>query len=129
MDGSGRFCAVVNCMDGMVQIPVINFLKARLEVDFVDSITEPGPVRILAERADDGILDSILHRLRVSIEKHGSEAVAVVGHHDCTGNPAPDAAQKRHIKKAVCFLQDIFPDRKILALWVDSQWQVSELAV
>jgi hypothetical protein len=42
------FCTVVNCIDGRVQLPVIEFLKNRFGVDFVDCITEAAPVRILA---------------------------------------------------------------------------------
>ena len=43
------FCTVVNCMDGRVQLPVIRYLQDRIEVLYVDSVTEPGPVRSLAE--------------------------------------------------------------------------------
>jgi len=37
------FCTAVNCMDGRVQLPVINYLKERFSANYVDMITEPGP--------------------------------------------------------------------------------------
>ena len=83
-----RFCTAINCMDGRVQIPVIQYLKDRFDADYVDAVTEPGPNRILAEDADTRIRQSIDRRVGISVEGHGSVGIAVVGHHDCAGNPA-----------------------------------------
>ncbi|MGI9568583.1 MAG: carbonic anhydrase, partial [Desulfobulbia bacterium] len=33
-----RFCSVISCMDGRVQLPVIRYLQKRFNVDYVDSI-------------------------------------------------------------------------------------------
>ena len=52
------YCTVINCMDGMVQLPAINYLKERFEVDYVDSITGPGPNLILAQQTAH-MLDAI----------------------------------------------------------------------
>jgi hypothetical protein len=46
------FYTAINCMDGRVQMPVINYLAARFGADFVDSVTEAGPVLYLAEKPD-----------------------------------------------------------------------------
>jgi len=48
--GSKSFAAAINCMDGRTQIPVIDYVKRRFRVDHVDMITEPRPIRILAEQ-------------------------------------------------------------------------------
>ncbi len=37
------FCTAINCMDGRTQLPVIEFLKNKLSVEYVDTVTEPGP--------------------------------------------------------------------------------------
>ncbi len=55
------FCTVVNCIDGRVQLPVINYLADYFDVDYVDSITEAGPVAILAEKQSSDIAESILN--------------------------------------------------------------------
>lgn len=50
-----KFCTAINCMDGRVQLPVINYLKKHFKVNYVGSITEPGEVGrdfLLAEIID-----------------------------------------------------------------------------
>ena len=81
-----KFCTAINCMDGRVQLPVIKYLQKRVNAEHVDMITEPGPALILAARDKPKLVESILDRLRISVEKHGSKAVAIVAHHDCAGN-------------------------------------------
>ena len=96
-----RFCSVINCMDGRVQLPVIRYLQKRFNVDFVDSITEAGPNLILSEAKKASSTQAIFERLKISVENHHSVGVAIVGHHDCAGNPAPKDDQIEQIKKAI----------------------------
>ncbi len=121
------FCTVVNCMDGRVQLPVISYLKKRFGAEYVDSITEPGPNRILAEQQDETLIASILNRLEISVNKHQSVGIAVTGHHDCAGNPTSEAIQKRQIQDAVRFLRQTYPNIEIIGLWIDEHWQVNEI--
>ena len=65
-----RFCTVINCMDGRIQMPVIQYLCRRFNVEWVDSITEPGPNLILSEKKDDLLVQSIIKRLDISVNKH-----------------------------------------------------------
>ena len=116
-------------MDGRVQLPVIVYLKDFFNVKYVDSITEAGPVRILAEEKPACLFDSIINRIKLSIEKHGSKAVAVVGHYDCAGNPQPQTTQEMQIRKAVSCLAKRFPDIKIIGLWVNEKWEVQKLPI
>ena len=37
------FFTTIKCKDGRVQLPVISYLQKRFNVQYVDSITEPGP--------------------------------------------------------------------------------------
>ena len=99
-----RFCTVINCMDGRVQLPVIKYLQQRFNAEFVDSITEPGPNLILSEEKSTALLQSILERLKISIEHHKSVGIAVVGHHDCAGIPTPKDDQIVQLQKAVHLL-------------------------
>ncbi|MDQ7033188.1 MAG: hypothetical protein Q9M37_10825 [Desulfonauticus sp.] len=122
-----KFCTVINCMDGRVQLPVINYLLKRFNVDYVDSITEPGPILILAEQKNKTLIDSILARVNVSIEKHSSVGIAVVGHYDCAGNPVSKDVQLQQLQKAVQFLREKY-DVPIISLWVDENWQVEEIS-
>ena len=121
------FCTVINCMDGRTQIPVIRYLQDKFGVDYVDSITEPGPNLILAEGKRTDLINSILARLEISMGAHNSVGIAVVGHHGCAGNPAPQDVQIAHIKKAIQFLRQHYK-AEIIGLWVDSKWEVEEIA-
>jgi len=114
-------------MDGRVQLPVITFLKERFRVDYVDVISEPGPNRILAEQAESARVESILHRVNISVEKHGSKGIAIVGHYDCAGNPAEKGEQLSHLQTAIDFLGNHYGGVDIIGLWVDDQWQVTEV--
>ncbi|RLD17020.1 hypothetical protein DRI50_00435 [candidate division KSB1 bacterium] len=122
-----RFCTVINCMDGRVQLPVIKYLLKRFNAEYVDSITEAGPNRILAEQKDAHSIESILKRLKISIENHGSIGIAIVGHHDCAGNPAPKKRQIAHIVEAVKFIRQQYPETETVGLWVDENWKVNEI--
>ena len=123
------FATAINCMDGRVQLPAIHYLKDRFGVNFIDTITEPGPNRILAEQKDKPRLSSILDRLKISIEKHGSRQVAVIGHHDCAGNPASKDEQITHIQKAAAFIRSRYPHAEVIGVWIDENQQIEEIGV
>lgn len=122
-----QFCTVVNCMDGRVQLPVISYLKKRFSAEYVDAITEAGPNRILAEEAPYGNLESIYKRLDISVFKHGSGGIAVVGHHDCAGNPEHKDVQIEHVRKAITVLERKYKNIDIIGLWVDENWTVHDI--
>ena len=121
------FCTAINCMDGRVQTPVNAYLRKRFKAEFVDTITEAGPNRILAEGKDLTTIHSILNRLKISVERHHSTGIAIVGHHDCAGNPAPEAIQIDHLHKSMQWLHRNFPQVDIAGIWVNAQWQSVEI--
>ena len=113
-------------MDGRVQLPVIQYLQKRFNVDFVDSVTEAGPNLVLSEAEDPGLVQSILTRVNVSVEHHGSAGIAIVGHHSCIGNPASWDEQVVHTQNAVRLLRQQYNNVEVTGLWVDSFWDVHE---
>ncbi len=113
------FCTAINCMDGRTQDPVNTYLKELFGVCWVDEITEPGPIRILAEQQPQELFGSIIKRLEISLYKHESKALALVAHADCAGNPEPEEVQYSQIKQALANMRALYPDIKIIALWVD----------
>lgn len=122
-----EFCTAINCMDGRVQLPVIGFLRERLGARYVDVVTEPGPSRILALHDDVRLVGSILRRVDISVERHGSGAIAVVAHHDCAGNPVGDEEQIDHLQEAVRLVSSRYPELEVIGLWVDDEWHVEEM--
>jgi hypothetical protein len=118
------FCTAVNCIDGRVQVPVIRYLQEQYGVRYVDVVTEPGPVRALAEPSDSETKRSVLRRVRVSIEAHGSELIAVVAHAECAGNPVDDEEQRQQLARSAEYLAESFPVASVIGLWVDDGWTV-----
>ncbi|MBP9002381.1 MAG: hypothetical protein KBH78_01990 [Candidatus Hydrogenedentes bacterium] len=127
--GHGSFVAVVNCMDGRVQESVARFAKTRFSADYADTITEPGPIRALAEDPDRGESLSIRRRLEISLLKHRAAGIVVAGHGDCAGNPQPREVQEAQLTRAAQTLHRWFPDVPVIRVWVRPEdWEVEELA-
>lgn len=121
------FFTAVNCIDGRVQLPVINYLMGCYEVAFVDSVTESGPVAVLAEMQDSVKSRSILERIDVSVKKHKSLGIAVIAHYDCAGNPVSKEVQIQQLKIATEFIRGKYPEVETIGLWVDENWVAGEV--
>lgn len=119
---SGTFGTAINCMDGRTQRPVIDLVMKRFGVDYVDMITEPGPVRIISEQMDLATVQSIRHRLQISMSKHRSKGVAVVGHYDCAANPTDVSVQLRQIMDSAELVRSWGFDKDVVGLWIDEHW-------
>lgn len=122
-----KYCTVINCMDGRVQLPAIRYLQQRFNVEYVDTITEAGPNLILSKQKNHQVIQSIFERLEISIRNHNSVGVAIVGHHDCAGNPAKKVEQIKHIQKATQLLQKQYESIEIIGLWVNDKWEIQEV--
>ncbi len=119
-----RFATAINCMDGRVQKPVLEYMQESFAVDYVDMITEPGPNKILFEGRDKDIIEFVRKKVEISVEKHSSQIIAIVAHHDCAGNPESEDVQKEHLRKAVKVIVSWgFPVGKVIALWLDENFK------
>ncbi len=119
------FATAINCMDGRTQLPVIEWMLKEQHVEHVDMVTEAGPNRILAENNDALLINSIRNRVELSVNKHGSKLIAIVGHHDCAGNPADKDEQLRQLQAAARLVQKWGLQAKLVLLWVNEDWRVS----
>jgi len=123
---SGKFVTAVNCMDGRTQLSVNEYMRKKYGVDYVDTVTETGPDKILAEEGPKS--ESIRERVDISVKKHGSKAIAIVAHYDCAGNPVDKETHLRHIKKAAETLKKWLPDVEVIGLWVGEDWKAGKVA-
>ncbi|HDS29131.1 MAG TPA: hypothetical protein ENN96_01460 [Candidatus Acetothermia bacterium] len=123
------FCTVIDCMDGRVQRSVLEYMTARFGVPYVDTVTAPGPNGILSRRDDAAALQAILRCVDVSIRKHNTVGVAVVGHYDCGGNPGDRSHQDADTREAVRYLREKYPHMVVIGLWVDASQNVEELEI
>jgi len=128
----GTFVTAINCMDGRVQDAVKNYMQKKYGVDFVDAITEPGPNKILADAksnpsASSGqVIENIKKRVAISVEKHGSKVIAIVGHHDCAGNPVAKEEQIKHLKEAKKVVEGFGFPVEVILLFVEGDWATIE---
>ena len=121
------FATAINCMDGRVQVPVIDWLRRQYGADYVDMITEPGPERLLAEGKDLMASASIRRRLEISVNRHNSKLVAIAGHHDCAGNPIDKETQLEQIHAAMNTVESWNFKVEFIGLRVDENWEVREV--
>lgn len=114
-------------MDGRVQLPVIEWMKVHFSADFVDMITEPGPNKILADNDNIHLIQSLKKRVEISVLKHASSQIAIVGHADCAGNPVNKETQLKQIKAAIRTIQSWGFQIPVVGLWVDDNWTVHKI--
>lgn len=118
----GKFATSVSCMDGRIQIPLTNWIKENFSVDYVDTITEPGIDRQVADNTD---LESIKTKVGISINKHESELIVVSGHYDCAGNPVSNEEHITQIKKGIEVISSWNLGVKVVGVWVDDMWKIN----
>ena len=122
-----KFGTLVNCTDGRVQYPVMDYLKKKYDFDFFDAANEAGPLRTLTKNSDKCRLITLKEQIRTSLEEHNSKFIALVGHHDCTDNPGDRAFQENQMDKALDYLQRSFGTSiRYVGLYVNEQWEVEE---
>ena len=121
------FATVINCMDGRTQLPAIEYIMNTYKVDFVDSITEAGPNGILAQGTDSITIDSIMKRIDISVHKHGSHMIFLVGHYDCAGNPGPKEKQVADVQNGITRIKESYPEVDVRGLWIGESWETSEI--
>jgi len=118
----GKFATSVSCMDGRIQIPLTNWIKENFSVDYVDTITEPGIDKLVADNTD---LESIKIKVGISINKHESELIVVSGHYDCAGNPVSNEEHITQIKKGIEVISSWNLGAKVVGVWVDDTWKIN----
>lgn len=117
------FATAINCMDGRVQLPVIEWMKDKYSVEYIDMITAAGPNNVLLN-GEQSEVDSIIAKVQISYEKHGSEVIAIVGHHDCAGNPVSKEEQIIQIKECMNKIHSWEFPLDVVGLFVNENWEV-----
>ena len=112
----------LNCIDGRVQLPVIEWITRHSGAENVDMITEPGMDGLLADKQSD--IASIVSKVKLSIDLNHADAIYLAGHHNCGGNAVSDSDHRCDICAGVERIQPFFPGHKVYGLWVNDHWQV-----
>jgi hypothetical protein len=122
-----RFGTLINCMDGRVQDSVSHWLKVHHQLDYLDTITEVGPNKLLAEGGPEVIVP-LRRKVEISIHVHKSSLVALVGHYDCSGNPSGRKEQIVQIKQGMELIRLWKLPVTVIGLWVNEQGAVEPVA-
>lgn len=122
-----EFAAAITCIDGRAQQPIIDYMKNKYGIKYLDMITEAGPNKIVADQQDMIVINSIKKKLDISISVHGSKVIAVVGHYDCAGNPVGEEEHIEYIRSAVNNVKAWGLNVEVIGLWVNHEWQVIEI--
>jgi len=120
-----KFAVCLNCMDGRIQLPVIQWIKKHYEVDFVDMITEPGMDGVLGELNSD--IKDIITKLEISVDKHGSQYIFIGGHYDCLGHPVDNETHKKDVMVAVERIKKLKSSCKVIGLWISNKLSVQKI--
>ena len=117
---SGKFGTVINCIDGRVQIPVSNWIKENYHLDYVDTITEPGPEKVLSDKNIEKLFE-LKSKVQISVKFHSSKILAIAGHRDCADNLVSKEMQLGQIKKSINVIKSWKLPINTIGLWVNEQ--------
>lgn len=115
-----KFATAITCIDGRVQQPVVEWVRSRFNVRYVDLITEPGPDLVLAQ-GDADVVAWIVQRVLFSITHHNSQTVVLAGHDTCAANPVSKQEHFEQILEGMRNLISCELPARIVGLWVN-EW-------
>ncbi len=123
----GTFGTAISCIDGRVQGPVGAWVKANARVDYVDTVTVPGPDQVLTQGASD-VIAALRRSVEISVNAHGSKIVAVAGHYDCAAFPTDREGHAAAIRAAVNVVRGWGLPVVVVGLWVNDRWEIEQVA-
>ncbi len=122
-----RFGTAINCIDVRTQQAVIHYMKQNHHVDTVDMVTFPGADGIFSSRERSREVGLARRAVSISVKRHSSRVIAVVGHYDCAGNPGDREHHYAHIQKAVREVCSWNFPVQIIGLYVNDKWKIEEV--
>jgi hypothetical protein len=125
--GNFKFGTAINCIDGRTQEVVMDHMKQKYNIDGVDMVTFPGADGIISNQEHPDEIVFVRRAVSISIEKHGSRIIAVVGHYDCAGNPGDREHHYMHIQRAVREVSSWNFPAQVVGLYVNDKRQIEEV--
>lgn len=119
------FATCLNCIDGRTHLPLINWIRDKYKVEFVDLITEPGMIEQLACGFQAN--SSLITKVQLSLEKHQPKLIIAAGHYDCAGCSKNNFEHKKDIDRAVANVMQLFPGIPVSGVWINDTWNVEEV--
>ena len=120
---------IVNCMDGTIQLPAIDFVKKLWKVNRIDVITEAAPEKILSETKDQKTIERICQNIEASLCDQHTKRLAIVSHSGCEINIVSDKSKKEMLLKAVNYLKARYMDAEVTGIWFDGNIKASKIEI
>ena len=112
---------LVNCIDGTVQLPAIEYAKKIWNVEWVDVITDAAPERILSEAKGLEKADHIHDNIEASLCNQIKKRLAIVSHSDCDINTASDWKKIKMLRRAIEHLKSKHTDAEVMGIWINNE--------
>jgi hypothetical protein len=119
-----RFGTAINCIDGRTQEVVIDYMKQKYNIDGVDMVTFPGADGLFSNEQNSAEIALIRRSVSISIERHGSKIIALVGHYDCAGNPGDREHHNKHIRRAMQEVSSWNLNAQAIGLYVNEKREI-----
>lgn len=136
MEDCKKYATAILCMDGAFTGGVRKIMKSIYDVLYVDIISQPGIVKVLAENTNLPWLDLIKKMIKISVVDHSSRAIAIAAHHNCLGNPVSKEKQLKQlpwametVKKMINNLGLSHLDIKYTLLWINERGLPEEVHI
>ena len=118
-----RFGTVINCIDGSTQGVVIDYMKQKYNIEGVDM--QRFRVDGLFSNEQNSTEIALIRRaVSISIERHGSQIIALVGHYDCAGNPGDREHHNKHIQRAMQEVSSWNFNEEVIVLYVNEKREI-----
>ena len=114
---NGKFTCCLNCIDGRIQLPVINWIKNNYDIEFVDMLTQPGMDGFIANPDSD--LNDLLEKIHISLRVHDCQEIFLVAHEDCAANPVDFETHRKQLFDSTEKIKNHFPSSKIIGIWIN----------
>jgi hypothetical protein len=102
-------------------------MKQNSNIDGVDMVTFPGVDGIFSNEDHSEEIALIRRAVSISIQKHGSKIIAIVGHYDCAGNPGAREYHYMHIRKAMHEVSSWDLHADVVGMYVNDKREIEEV--
>ena len=122
-----RFAALIDCTSKAMGWEFFPYLREKLKVDYVDLIVPPKPNEVVLLFENKSIIETLKIKLLLSIQKHETALLVLVGDPSCKGKELPLEQFKKHVLQAAKLIKAWRLPVTILGLWQHKDQKIQEI--
>jgi len=128
-NNNSDYGTIVNCLDGTIQLPAIDFAKKLWKVNRIDVITDAAPEKILSETKDQKTIERICQNIEASLCDQHTKRLAIVSHSSCDINKVSDKNKKEMLSKAISYLKARYINIEVVGIWFDGNIKATKIEI